>query len=96
MLYSDIVDALVGENLIETLYVWAIIEILWNLFDALANHRSLDDVFRSHSASGQGCSTRPIATESVIDLVGWNLRTRSEYLPDLEGALELNDLDRFH
>ena len=96
LLYRETVANIEIENLVETLYVRTIIEVFWNLLDALANHCSLNDVLRPHPASRHSCSTRPIATESMIDLVSWNLRARSEYLPDLEGALELNDLDRLH
>ena len=74
----------------------AVIEVLGDLLNALADHRSLDDVLRPHPTSGHGRSARPIGTERGIDLVGWDLRARSEYLPDLEGALELYHLDYLH
>ena len=96
MLYRETVDNIEIENLVETLYVRTIIEVFWNLLNALANHCSLNDVFRPHTASRHGSSTRPIATESMVDLVSWDLRARSKYLPDLKGALKLNDLDRLH
>ena len=75
------------------------VEVLGNLFDALANHRSLDNVFRAHSGASRGRSSAQSCVNSkrhVCCQVSRDLRPRREYLSDFETAFEVDDFDSFH
>ena len=91
-------DKLVWKNLTESLNVHGEIEILRYLLNPLANHGSLNNVFRTHCATTwQGCGTSIARPKwHRVKWVSWNLWARSKDLPDLEGPLELDHLNRLN
>ena len=62
------------------------VEVLRDLFDALATHGSLNYILGSHSPARHNCCARITAAERMLNDVRWNLRSRREDFPDFEGS----------
>ena len=80
-------------HLVHTLNLRSKIEVFGNLLDALANHGCLDDILSTHGATSCDCCPSGSGHfEWTVSQVSRDLRSRSEYLSDFEGPLQLDDL----
>ena len=82
LVVTETTHCLEGEHLVNFVDLIAEVEVLRDWFDALTHHRCLNYILSAHRVARQ-----TIRTLHVIDEVSWDLRTRSEDFPDLEGAL---------
>jgi len=88
---------LIRKNLVNSFNSGRKIEVLRYLFDSMANHSGLDNIFRPHCRT-TWYSRRPSGTWAkwhVYNEVCRDLRARREYLPDFEWAFHVDYLDSF-
>ena len=98
LIWHEPVDSLVWKNLAEAFDMGSDIKVLRYLFNALANHCSLNNVFRTHRTTcWQSCGSSIVWTKGEhARWVSGNLWARSKNLPDLEGPLKLYHLYCLH
>ena len=90
------VDDIIWNYLVQALDLRAIIEILWNLLNALTNHSCRNYILCAHCTSRHDRCSCIGATKRILNQVCWNLRPRSKDFPDFECSFQLDDFDSFH